>query len=119
MDVSPSNLNLKVAGISISSILHRVSMKKIINIAAYKFVSLPDLHSLRMRLLALCKSWELKGTILLSVEGINLFIAGAGEKIDLLLAELRVLPGLEDLQPKVSETEHQPFTRLLVRVKKE
>ena len=55
-------------------------MKKIVNIAAYKFVSLPDLHSLRTRLLALCRSWELRGTILLSAEGINLFVAGAAEK---------------------------------------
>jgi UPF0176 protein len=94
-------------------------MKKIVNIAAYKFVSLPDLHSLRTRLRALCQSWELKGTILLSAEGINLFVAGAAEKIDLLLAELRNVPGLENLQPIVSETEHQPFTRMLVRVKKE
>jgi UPF0176 protein len=94
-------------------------MKKIVNIAAYKFVSLPDLHTLRTRLLPLCRSWELKGTILLSAEGINLFVAGAKEKIDLLLAELHSQPGLEDLQLKVSETEHQPFTRMLVRVKKE
>jgi UPF0176 protein len=94
-------------------------MKKIVNIAAYKFVSLPDLHSLRTRLLALCRSWELKGTILLSAEGINLFVAGAKEKINLLLAELRGIRGLEDLQLKISETEHQPFTRMLVRVKKE
>ena len=94
-------------------------MKKTANIAAYKFVELPELRSLRARLLALCKGWELKGTILLSVEGINLFVAGEREKIDLLLAELRSLPGLADLQPKVSETDHQPFRRMLVRLKKE
>ncbi len=94
-------------------------MKTFVNIAAYKFVALPELRSLRARLLALCKSWELKGTILLSVEGINLFVAGAGDKIELLLAELRSLPGLADLQPKVSVTDHQPFTRMLVRLKKE
>src|SRR5882672_9951842 len=94
-------------------------MKKIANIAAYKFVELPELRSLRARLLSLCKGWGLKGTILLSVEGINLFVAGEREKIDLLLAELRSLPGLADLQPKVSETDHQPFRRMLVRLKKE
>jgi RluA family pseudouridine synthase len=100
-------------------ILRADSMGKIVNIAAYKFVSLPELRSLRARLLALCQGWELKGTILLSVEGINLFVAGEREKIDLLLAELRNLPGLEDLPLKISETEHQPFTRMLVRIKKE
>jgi RluA family pseudouridine synthase len=36
-----------------------------------------------------------------------------------LLAELRSLPGLENLQVKVSATDHQPFRRMLVRVKKE
>jgi UPF0176 protein len=92
---------------------------KILNIAAYKFVSLPELRSLRARLLALCKSWELKGTILLSAEGINLFVAGERGKIELLLVELRNVPGLEDLSPKISETEHQPFTKMLVRIKKE
>ncbi len=94
-------------------------MKKIANIAAYKFATLPDIRTLRTRLLAQCRAWELRGTILLSVEGINLFVAGEREKIDLLLAELRALPGLEDLQPKFSETDHQPFSRMLVRVKKE
>jgi len=94
-------------------------MKKIANIAAYKFASLPDLRALRARLLVQCRAWELKGTILLSVEGINLFVAGEHEKIDLLLAELRSLPGLSGLQPKFSETDHQPFSRMLVRMKKE
>ncbi len=94
-------------------------MKKIVNIAAYKFVALPDLRLRRARLLALCKSWDLKGTILLSAEGINFFAAGAADKIDLLLAELRSWPGLADLQLKVSQTEHQPFMRMLVRIKKE
>ena len=94
-------------------------MKKMVNIAAYKFVALPDIRSLRARLLALCKGWELKGTILLSAEGINLFVAGAADKIDLLLAELRSCPGLEDLPVKVSETHHQPFAKMMVRLKKE
>ena len=94
-------------------------MSKISNIAAYKFATLPDIRALRARLLALCRSWGLKGTILLSTEGINLFVAGMPEKIELLLAELRSVPGLKDLTPKVSETDHQPFTRMLVRLKKE
>ena len=94
-------------------------MTKITNIAAYKFAQLPELRSLRARLLALCRSWQLKGTILLAAEGINLFVAGSQEKIDLLLNELRQVPGLEDLQPKFSENDHQPFRKMLVRIKKE
>jgi UPF0176 protein len=108
-----------MAGGANCAILRPDSMTKISNIAAYKFVALPDLRSLRARLLALCKSWQLKGTILLATEGINLFVAGAPEKIELLLGELRQVPGLADLQPKFSETDHQPFRRMLVRIKKE
>jgi RluA family pseudouridine synthase len=89
------------------------------NIAAYKFASLADLKPLRERLLRQCKAWGLKGTILLSTEGINLFVAGSQEPIDGLLAELRSIPGLETLEVKVSESEEQPFSRMLVRIKKE
>ncbi len=89
------------------------------NIAAYKFVPLADLGPLRGRLLQLCKEWQLRGTILLSPEGINLFVAGAREKIDFLLAELRSLPGMANFEVKFSESDHQPFNRMLVRLKKE
>ncbi len=89
------------------------------NIAAYKFVPLADLRMLRARILALCKGWELKGSILLSEEGINLFVAGVPEKIEMLLKELRTIPGLAEFQVKISESEHQPFNRMLVRIKKE
>jgi RluA family pseudouridine synthase len=94
-------------------------MSAILNLAAYKFASLTDLKPLRERLLAQCKAWKLKGTILLSTEGINLFIAGEPENTERLLAELRSIPGLEDLTPKVSESDKQPFTRMLVRIKRE
>src|SRR5438045_9333728 len=94
-------------------------MRPIVNIAAYRFLPLSDLRPLRARLQRQCKDWDLKGTILLSPEGINLFVAGTAENIELLLAELRSWPGLETLQPKVSETDHQPFRRMLVRIKKE
>jgi len=94
-------------------------MPKFSNIAAYKFTPLTDLRMVRARLLALCRSWELKGSILLSTEGINFFVAGLPDKIDLLLAELRTIPGLADFEIKVSESDHQPFNRMLVRIKKE
>jgi UPF0176 protein len=91
----------------------------IVNIAAYKFLPLTDLKRRRASLLALCREWELKGTILLSEEGINLFVAGAEDKINNLLGELRSWPGLADLEAKFSYTHHQPFRRMLVRIKRE
>ncbi len=94
-------------------------MPSILNIAAYQFATLTDLPALRARLLTLCRDSQIKGTILISVEGINLFAAGEVAAIERLLTELRSIPGLKDLQPKRSETDRQPFTRMLVRIKRE
>ncbi|MFT3991080.1 MAG: sulfurtransferase [Luteolibacter sp.] len=94
-------------------------MATITNISTYLFAELSGLKELREELLSLCKSWDLKGTILLSTEGINMFVAGDGEKIEQLLNRLRSIPGLEKLTPKISYSDHQPFNRMLVRIKKE
>ena len=90
-----------------------------INIAAYKFARLGELKTLRARLLEWCKTAGLKGTILLSTEGVNLFVAGEAEAIEGLLQELRSIEGLQDLTPKYSESADQPFNRMVVRIKKE
>ncbi|HQR08926.1 MAG TPA: pseudouridine synthase [Gemmatales bacterium] len=94
-------------------------MPSFTNIAAYQFAELTEIKALKQELLGLCKGWELKGTILLSEEGINLFVAGSAESIDLLLARLRRIPGLESLPVKVSLSDDQPFSRMLVKLKKE
>lgn len=94
-------------------------MNEVINIAAYKFAPLADLQTLRERLRSQCKLWKLRGTILLSPEGINLFVAGGRAEIDLLLKELRAIPGLESLEVKESVSSAQPFNRMLVRLKRE
>lgn len=96
-----------------------VAIMKFTNIAAYQFAPLDGLKKLREELLVFCKARQLKGTILLAPEGINLFIAGEDEAVRALLERLREVPGLGDLTPKFSESDHQPFTRMLVRLKKE
>lgn len=94
-------------------------MPAFINVSTYKFAPLTDLVPLRDRLRELTKSLGLRGTILLSTEGINLFVAGQRAEIDTLLADLRTVPGLGDLTPKESLSEEQPFNRMLVKIKKE
>lgn len=94
-------------------------MPTVTNIAAYQFAALTDLKQWRLELLQRCREWELKGTILLSTEGINLFMAGSESSIAALLGVLRERPGLATLEAKFSSSDHQPFTRLLVRIKKE
>ena len=95
------------------------AVSAVTNISTYRFAALTGLKELREELKDSCQAWGLKGTILLSTEGINLFVAGAAQPIDRLLARLRAIPGLEDLTPKVSLSDSQPFNRMLVRLKKE
>ncbi len=90
-----------------------------VNIAAYKFVNLNDTVELQPQFLALCRQLELKGTILLSPEGINLFLAGCREAIDQFLAWLRGDCRFADLELKESYSETQPFGRMLVKLKAE
>src|SRR3954470_23616062 len=89
------------------------------NIAAYKFVSLGDLESLQITLRARCVNAGMRGTILLSPEGINVFVAAEPDAADALLDFIRSIPGLHDLAAKISESDHQPFNRMLVKIKKE
>ncbi len=91
----------------------------IINLSAYRFVSLDDLPTLRERVLERCVALELKGTILLAPEGINLFLAGPNEPIETFMDWLRTDPRFAGLEPKVSVSDQVPFGRMRVRLKKE
>lgn len=92
---------------------------KIINIAAYLFTPLDNLEALRCCLKQRCIELSLKGTILLSTEGINLFLAGSAEQIDSFKAQLALDKRFEAITYKVSLSEVQPFKRLLVKIKSE
>jgi UPF0176 protein len=90
-----------------------------VNIAAYKFISFDDTAEKRPEFLAKCNQLSLKGTILLSPEGINLFLAGARASIDAFLGWLRADTRFVDLQVKESYSDDQPFNYMLVKLKRE
>ncbi|MGS1110043.1 sulfurtransferase [Achromobacter anxifer] len=94
-------------------------MTSVVNIAAYKFVSLDALPALRARLLEEAGLAALKGTILLAEEGINLFLAGTAQGIDAFLRTLRADPRFADLEVKFSHSATVPFRKLLVKIKRE
>ena len=91
----------------------------ILNIAAYLFSDIEDPAALRAHLLARATALELKGTILLATEGINLFLAGAPDAVRAFVAELRADARFDALETKESWSAAQPFRRLLVKVKRE
>ena len=90
-----------------------------VNVSAYKFVNLDNLTQRRAELLELCNQHELRGTILLSHEGINAFVAGTRDNVDAVLDFLESQTEYSGLPVKESLSDEQPFTRMLVRIKKE
>lgn len=98
---------------------HHYLHMSIVNISAYKFISLDDLPTLRERLLERCETLALKGTILLAPEGINVFLAGSEERIDTFIAALREDSRFADIAPKISRSDAVPFKRMRVRLKRE
>src|SRR5262245_9123531 len=95
------------------------AVSAILNISAYKFVTLDDLPALRERLLERGAALGLKGTVLLAEEGINLFLAGAPAAVHAWVAALRADARFADLRPKESHSGELPFKRLFVKIKRE
>ncbi|MEC5214970.1 UPF0176 protein [Polaromonas sp. CG_9.5] len=92
---------------------------QILNIAAYKFVALDDLPTLKNAISDALAAREIKGTVLLAEEGINLFLAAPRLEIHDFLAWLRTDIRFADLQIKESGSAVQPFHKLLVKIKPE
>jgi UPF0176 protein len=91
----------------------------VLNISSYKFVPLPDAAALREVLLARAQALQLKGTILLAEEGINLFLAGPADDVRSFVSQLQQDPRFADIAPKESWSDTQPFKKMLVKVKGE
>jgi UPF0176 protein len=87
----------------------------------YRFVRIEDPAAVRLLLHATGESLGLRGTVLLGSEGINATMCGDRESLELFLAQVRSIAGLEDLEAKYSRAEsgNQVFHRLKVRVRQE
>ena len=94
-------------------------MSSVVNIAAYLFVSLDDLPDLRESIRANILEQELKGTVLLAPEGINLFLAGSSQGIEAFLAWLRSDSRFAALEAKYSYSDAVPFKKVRVKLKRE
>jgi UPF0176 protein len=90
------------------------------NIACYRFFDLQgDLEEMRWPLKEKCLRLSLKGSVLLSKQGINCFLSGSPEAIKEIKQVLQDTFGIKDLIFKESLSESQPFNRMLVKVKQQ
>jgi UPF0176 protein len=94
-------------------------MNRVLNVAAYKFVPLATLPELRERLHARASQAQLKGTVLLAEEGINLFLAGEPVALRGFMDELLAEARFTGMPCRFSESGTIPFKKLLVKIKRE
>ena len=96
-------------------------MLSITNLATYRFIRLPDkiLSTIQISLKTKANELGLKGTILLSVEGINLFISGEDDPICSFQNFLNNYSYFQNLEFRKSFSNFQPFKKMLVKIKKE
>ncbi|MEC8048795.1 MAG: rhodanese-related sulfurtransferase [Chloroflexota bacterium] len=93
-------------------------MNKFKIIAFYEFIEIKNLLEIKENLRKFATLNRIKGTILISREGINGTVAGSQNSIDELVSKLASY-GLKKINPKFSYSEFLPFPRLKVRLKKE
>ena len=92
---------------------------RVLNIAGYRFVDLNDRDELRDPFMNMCTVLELKGTILLSPNGINFVLAGSEESVSEFIRYLESDKRFSGIPIKFSRTDYQPFRRMLVKRKNE
>ena len=107
---------MEVEGIAASSM---PETETYVNIAGYRFIDLPDRDELRTPFTEICLELELKGTVLLSPNGINFFVAGTHEAVEQYVSFLETDNRFQDIPLHISYSEYQPFKRMLVRLKNE
>jgi UPF0176 protein len=88
-------------------------------VAAYRFVDIADPQALRTSLFERAAAAELKGTVLLAHEGINLMLAGERAALGRWMAQLQADPRFATLELKQHAVNAVPFRRLRVKVKRE
>jgi len=87
--------------------------------ALYKFVTLENFEQIKPVLFKTMEEHQVKGTLLLALEGINGTIAGPQDGIDTVLAFLNNDERLNPISFKCSYSDQNPFQRTKVKLKKE
>lgn len=94
-------------------------MTTYLNIAGYQFITLTDLPALQRQLLAKCSELQLKGTILLSLEGININLAGTPADAQAFQRFLQTFDAFAAISFHETYSSFIPFNVLKVKIKPE
>jgi len=94
-------------------------MQEILNSSAYQFIAVHDTDSLREAIFAYCEKLNLKGTVLIANEGINLNLAGAQSDIQAIETFFSKKTPFKNLDFKHSFSSQVPYSKLAVKVRDE
>lgn len=87
--------------------------------AFYKFADFPKYKKVQLNLKSFMQKRDVKGTILLTPEGLNGTISGSREGVDATLDYLKELKGFEDMEHKEATHHCHVFERTKVKCKNE
>jgi len=94
-------------------------MQEILNSSAYQFIAVQDTDGLRADIFTHCEKLNLKGTVLIADEGINLNLAGAKRDIDSIETFFLEKTPFKNLDFKHSFSRQVPYSKLAVKVRDE
>ncbi len=90
---------------------------QILNLSAYRFVTLPDAQDLQRKFQKFCLDIPLKGSLVFSSEGVNLGVAGTVETVKQFSDFLTQDSRFAGMVFKESWSEEIPYRRMLVKFK--
>ena len=96
-----------------------VNKKSVKNIAGYKFEHIKNAVDLISVYQKKCEELGLKGTMLISKNGINFSLAGTQQATEAIITFLEEDNRFLNIPLKITYSETQPFRRMKVRLKKE
>ena len=96
-----------------------VGVKPILNVSGYRFVELNDVALLRESMHSRAHALQLRGTVILAAEGINVALSGDRASVQRFVDELREEARFADIELKFSASDTVPFGRLLFKLRRE
>jgi UPF0176 protein len=89
------------------------------NLAFYKFVRIADVAATAEAFRTLTSALEMKGTLIFATEGVNGYVAATPESAEKFMSFCRSDERFADIEFKLSTSEFNPYSRMLVKQKRE
>lgn len=94
-------------------------MKTYHNLAFYKFVQIDNVEATAQAFEDLVNTLDIKGTLIFASEGLNGYVAASPESAEKFIAFCRNDVRFADVEFKLSTSDFQPYSRMLVKRKNE